>query len=64
MYMPDMNGFQLCKKILEVDVKIRVCFISAAEINIEALREMYPKVRFWMFYEKTSYNRIFWLKDY
>jgi CheY-like chemotaxis protein len=24
VYMPDMNGFQLCEKILEVDVNIRV----------------------------------------
>ena len=43
--MPHMNGFELCEKILELDVNIRVCFISAAEVNIEALREVYPKVR-------------------
>ena len=38
VYMPKMNGFQLCEKILELDVNIRMCFISAAELNIEALR--------------------------
>jgi two-component SAPR family response regulator len=42
--MPHMNGFELSEKILELDVNIRVCFISAAEVNIEALREVYPKV--------------------
>jgi hypothetical protein len=41
-----MNGFDLCQKILELDVNIRVCFISAAEVNIEALREVYPNVSF------------------
>src|SRR5919202_6132797 len=43
--MPHMNGFELCEKILELDVNTRVCFISAAEVNIEALREVYPKAR-------------------
>jgi YesN/AraC family two-component response regulator len=46
IYMPHMNGFDLCQKILELDVNIRVCFISAAEVNIEALREVYPNVSF------------------
>jgi response regulator RpfG family c-di-GMP phosphodiesterase len=43
--MPHMNGFELCEKILELDVNIRVCFISSAEVNVEALREVYPKAR-------------------
>ena len=43
--MPDMNWFELCKKILELDDNMRVWFISAAEVNIEALREVYPKER-------------------
>jgi response regulator RpfG family c-di-GMP phosphodiesterase len=43
--MPHINGFELCEKIIEIDVNIRVCFMSAAEVNIEALREVYPKAR-------------------
>jgi response regulator RpfG family c-di-GMP phosphodiesterase len=43
--MPHMDGFELCEKILELDINIRVCFISAAEVNIQALREVYPKAR-------------------
>jgi two-component SAPR family response regulator len=31
--MPYMNGFELCKKILELDVNVRVCFVSAAKIE-------------------------------
>ena len=52
IYMPNMNGFQLCEKILELDVNIRVCFISALEVNIQALREVYPKVSFGCFIKK------------
>jgi CheY-like chemotaxis protein len=40
--MPDMNGFELCQKILDLDVNVRVCFISAGEANYEALRDVYP----------------------
>ena len=47
-----MNGFQLCQKILELDVNIRVCFMSAAELNIQALREVYPNVSFGCFIKK------------
>ena len=43
--LPDMNGFQFSQKILELDVNVRVCFVSSAEVNIEALREVYPKAR-------------------
>jgi response regulator RpfG family c-di-GMP phosphodiesterase len=43
--MPHMDGFELCENILKLDVNIRVCFISAAEVNVEALREVYPKAR-------------------
>ena len=50
--MPNMSGLELCEKILELDVNIRVCFMSALEVNAEALREAYPKVRFGCFIEK------------
>ena len=49
--MPKMNGFQLCEKVLELDVNIRVCFMSALEVNIQALRELYPKVSFGCYIE-------------
>ena len=52
IFMPHMNGFELSQKILGLDVNIRVCFISAGEVNIEALREVYPKVSFGCFIKK------------
>ncbi len=47
-----MNGFQLCEKILELDVNIRVCFMSALEVNIQALREVYANVNLGCYIEK------------
>ena len=52
VYMPYMNGFQLCEKILGLHVNIKVCFMSAAEVNIAALREVYPKLGFGCFIKK------------
>ena len=50
--MPDMNGFELCEKIIQLDTNIRVCFVSSAEVNTHALREVYPKLRFGCFIRK------------
>jgi hypothetical protein len=33
-----------CEKLLELDVDIKVCFRSASEVIIHALREVYPNV--------------------
>ncbi len=41
--MTHMNGFELCEKIFDIDINVRVCFMSTGEINREALREVYPK---------------------
>ncbi|MGB6533128.1 MAG: response regulator [Candidatus Nitrosopolaris sp.] len=40
--MPHMNGFDLCEKILAIDINVKVCFMSTGEINWEALREIHP----------------------
>jgi DNA-binding response OmpR family regulator len=42
--MPKMTGFELSERILNEDSNVKVCFISARELNIEALREVYPKI--------------------
>ena len=40
--MPLMNGFELCEKILLLDINVKVCFMTAGEINQKAIRELYP----------------------
>jgi two-component system catabolic regulation response regulator CreB/two-component system response regulator ChvI len=52
--MPKLNGFQLCENIMQLDVDAKVCFMYTAEeeLNIESLREVYPKAMFGCFIEK------------
>jgi CheY-like chemotaxis protein len=52
IYMPDMNGFQLSQKILELDINIRICYVSATDVNISALRELYPALSLGCFITK------------
>jgi|SRR5215216_1067312 CheY-like chemotaxis protein len=57
--MPKMNGFELCSRILEIDVNVRICFITAGDTNIEALREVYPTSSIGCFIKKpVSINEL------
>ena len=40
--MPKMNGYELYDKIRDIDSKVKSCFITAYEINYQALREQFP----------------------
>ena len=42
--MPNMNGFELYDKIKRIDNKVKVCFISAYDVDYNALREQYPSL--------------------
>jgi CheY-like chemotaxis protein len=50
--MPHMNGFELCEKLLAIDINVRLCFMSAVEINREGLREIYPSLGIGCFIRK------------
>jgi CheY-like chemotaxis protein len=50
--MPKMNGFEFSTKILELDINVRICFMSSGLINQEALREQYPSLSFGCFIKK------------
>ncbi len=50
--MPDMNGFELSEKILAIDLNVKVCYMSCAEINREALSEIYPAISIGCFIRK------------
>ena len=40
--MPLMNGFELCQKLLQIDINVKVCFMTSGELNMDALREVHP----------------------
>jgi DNA-binding response OmpR family regulator len=45
--MPVLNGFELCKKIREVDKTVRIIFITASEGYYEQLRtQSYPELTY------------------
>ena len=50
--MPYMNGFELSEKILAIDINVKVCYMSSAEINRDALREIYPSLSLGCFIRK------------
>jgi DNA-binding response OmpR family regulator len=47
-----MNGFEFALKIMEIDVNPRICYMSSALINQEALREQYPLLSIGCFVQK------------
>jgi len=40
--MPVMNGFELCERLLQKDINVKVCFMTSGEINMDAVREVHP----------------------
>jgi len=43
--MPKMNGFELYKKIKEIDKNMEVCFITAFEDCREEFKESFPELQ-------------------
>jgi CheY-like chemotaxis protein len=50
--MPMMDGFQLYDKMKDIDNKVKVCFITAYEINYQALRKVFPTLGLECFIQK------------
>ena len=43
MKMPQMNGFELYKQIKKIDDKVKVCFLTAGEMDYEQFgKELFP----------------------
>ncbi|MFZ0557276.1 MAG: response regulator [Nitrososphaeraceae archaeon] len=40
--MPLMDGFQLAQNLVRRDLNVKVCFMTAGEINMNATREVHP----------------------
>jgi DNA-binding response OmpR family regulator len=40
--MPVIDGFELHKHLQKIDPKARICFMTAYEIYVDSLKEMFP----------------------
>jgi len=50
--LPYMNGFELSERILDIDINVKICFMSSGEINRDALREIHPSISLGCFIKK------------
>ena len=50
--LPYMNGFELSEKILKLDLNVKVCFMSAGEVNHGAIRDIHPSLNIGCFIQK------------
>ena len=50
--LPKMDGFELYDKMKAIDNKVKICFITAYEINYRALRQVFPEPKLECFIQK------------
>jgi CheY-like chemotaxis protein len=50
--MPKMDGFQLYEELRKKDENVKVIFITAFDINYQAMRKMYPHLKIESFVRK------------
>lgn len=43
--MPQINGFELYRRTLEIDSEMKVCFITAFEIYYDEFRRVFPRIK-------------------
>jgi DNA-binding response OmpR family regulator len=41
--LPKMDGFELYDRMKAIDDKVKICFITAYEVNYRALRQVFPE---------------------
>ena len=57
--MPTVNGFELYKKIRKIDDKVRVCFMTAGEMNYNQFRkELFPTLDNNCYIQKPIENEV------
>lgn len=50
--LPKMDGFELYDKMKAIDNKVKICFITAYEVNYRALRQVFPEPKLECFIQK------------
>ena len=54
--MPKKDGFEVYKEILEIDNRVKVCFLTAGDINYRSLKETFPTLEENQFIRKPIEN--------
>ena len=52
--MPLLDGFQLAQNLLRRDLNVRVCFMTAGEINMEGSKRSAPTQEYRLFHQETN----------
>jgi CheY-like chemotaxis protein len=60
--MPKMNGFELYDKIEKIDNKVKVCFVSAYDVEDKVLRKRFPTLEVKCFLPKPVSIKVFMRK--
>jgi DNA-binding response OmpR family regulator len=50
--LPKIDGFELYDKMKAIDDKVKICFITAYEVNYRALRQVFPEPNLECFIQK------------
>ncbi|MEO9320154.1 MAG: response regulator [Nitrososphaera sp.] len=50
--MPKMTGFELFRKIRELDPRVKACFLTAFEVYFDEFRRVFPKLHIRCFAKK------------
>jgi two-component SAPR family response regulator len=50
--MPNINGFELYKRLQQIDHKVKICFITAFELYFDEFRKIFPKLKVECFVHK------------
>lgn len=54
--MPKKDGFEVYKEILKIDNRVKVCFLTAGDINYRSLKETFPTLEENQFIRKPIEN--------
>lgn len=56
--MPKMNGYELYDKIKTIDNNVKSCFITAYDINYQALRDQFPTLEMECYAKPIEINEL------
>jgi DNA-binding response OmpR family regulator len=54
--MPKKDGFEVYKEIMKIDNRVKVCFLTAGDVNYSSLKETFPTLNENQFIRKPIEN--------